>query len=235
MTAQEFIDWVQSNYRITERVDAEKQAAQMLLVTHDTVLEWLSENEKVTDSMSLLMDLLRQKYTTKGLLLRKISNSQYAKMVSMLGKFSDIKISEQLKIPIKLVRHERYRLGIKKADVIKGRHGEYDPAFIEALGTDFDRDIAEKFGYSNAQVALIRKKFGIEPFKGIRKPRRKAPKTGSTEPRKKKEYPEELIKMLGKVPDSVIAKKFDYSRAGIALIRKNLGIKSLRESKLLSS
>lgn len=96
------------------------------------------------------------------------------------------------------------------------------------LGKIPDSECAKKFGYSNSRVAYLRKKLGIKSYRGPRKPRQPR---DPNKPHKKKEYPEELINMLGKTPDDEIAKKFGYSKAGIALIRKKMGIPSLSDTK----
>lgn len=242
MTAQEFIDWVQTANNLPNPTQAVKRAAQMMRVTEDTVWKWLNAKKPrpTPEYMQLLMELLHEKYREKRF-HRILAKEQREEMRSMLGKKPDRQIAAELGISRFTVQAERYKLGIKKHRSPDGSRVQYDDEFIATLGKIPDFECAKKFGYSNSSVARIRKKLGISPCKAPRKPRqprsieqkpRKPYKPRDpNKPRKKKEYPEELINMIGKVPDKEIAKKFGYSKAGIALIRKNMGIPSLRATR----
>lgn len=238
MTAQEFIDWVQTANNLPNPTKAVKRAAQMMRVTEDTIWKWLNakKTRPTPEYMQLLMDLLHEKYKEKRF-RRILTEEQREEMRSMLGKKTDRQIAAEFGISRFTVQAERYKLGIKNHRSPDGSRVQYDDEFIATLGKIPDFECAKKFGYSNSSVARIRKKLGIRPCKAPRKPRqprsieqkpRKPYKPRDpNKPRKKKEYPEELVNMLGKVPDKEIAKKFGYSSAGIALIRKNMGIPSL--------
>lgn len=240
MTAQEFIDWIQTANNLPNPTQAVKRAAQMMRVTEDAIWEWLN-TKKSPEYMQLLMDLLHEKYREKRF-HRILSREQREEMRSMLGKKTDGEIAELLGIARVTVQTERYKLGIKKycnPDAIRIQH---DEELIAVLGKIPDSECAQKFGYSNSRVTHFRQKLGIKAYKGPRKPRqsrgveqkpRKPHKPqDSIRPRKKKEYPEELINMIGKVYDEEVAKKFGYSTAGIALIRKNKGIPTFLTAKL---
>lgn len=239
MTAQEFIDWVQTANNLPNPTQAVKRAAQMMRVTEDAIWKWLN-TKKSPEYMQLLMELLHEKYREKRF-HRILSHEQREKMRSMLGKKPDLEIAELLGIARVTVQTERYKLGIQKYCSLDGSRVKYESEFIAALGQIPDLECAKRFGYSNSSVARIRKKLGIAPYQGPRKPRkqrgvdqkpRKPYKPRDpNRPRKKKEYPEELIQMLGKTPDDEIAKKFGYSKAGIALIRKKMGIPSFSDTK----
>lgn len=166
--------------------------------------------------MQLLMELLHEKYREKRF-HRILSHEQREEMRSMLGKKPDLEIAELLGIARVTVQTERYKLGIKKYCSPEAIRIQHDEELIAVLGKIPDSECAKKFGYSNSRVAYLRKKLGIKSYRGPRKPRQPR---DPNKPHKKKEYPEELINMLGKTPDDEIAKKFGYSKAGIALIRK---------------
>ncbi|WP_455564356.1 hypothetical protein [Akkermansia massiliensis] len=229
MTAQEFIDWVQTANNLPNPTQAVKRAAQMMRVTEDAIWKWLNTKKPfpTPEYMQLLMDLLHEKYKEKRF-HRILSREQREKMQSMLGKKPDSEIAAQLGISRFTVQAERYKLGIQKYCSLDGSRVKYESEFIAALGQIPDLECAKRFGYSNSKVARIRKKLGIAPYQGPRKPYKPR---DPNRPRKKKEYPEELIQMLGKTPDDEIAKKFGYSRAGIALIRKKMGIPSFSDTK----
>lgn len=236
MTAQEFISWIQTANNLPNLTQAVKRAAQMMRVTEDTIWKWLN-TKKSPEYMQLLMELLHEKYREKRF-HRILSHEQREEMRSMLGKKTDGEIAELLGIARVTVQTERYKLGIKKycnPDAIRIQH---DEELIAVLGKIPDSECAQKFGYSNSRVTHFRQKLGIKAYKGPRKPRQPRgveqkpyKPQDSNRPRKKKEYPEELINMLGKFPDSEIAEKFDYSTAGIALIRKNKGISTFLTAK----
>lgn len=231
MTAQEFIDWLQTANNLPNPTQAVKRAAQMMRVTEDTIWKWLN-TKKSPEYMQLLMELLHEKYREKRF-HRILSHEQREEMRSMLGQKPDGEIAELLGIARITVYNERYKLGIKKYCSPESIRIQHDEEFIAVLGKIPDSECAKKFGYSYSKVAYIRKKLGIKAYRGPRKPRgvnqkpRKPYKPRDpNKPCKKKEYPEELINMLGKTPDDEIAKKFGYSKAGIALIRKKMGIPS---------
>lgn len=220
MTAQEFIDWIQTSQNLPNLTHAVKKAAQMMRVTEGIVWKWLNTKKPspTPEYMKLLMDLLHEKYKGRKPPIH-LSQEQRKKMQSMLGNFPDKQIAAEFRISHFTVQDERYKLGIKKYNTNAGKRiPEYSKEFIAALGTDTDINVAEKFGYANSSIARIRSKFGIAPYKGPRKTT--------------KQYDKKLINMLGKVPDSEIAKKFNYSCAAIAFIRKKMGIPSFRENKL---
>lgn len=225
MTAQDFIDWVQTANNLPNPTQAVKKAAQMMRVTEDTIWKWLNTKKPrpTPDYMQLLMKLLYEKYKEKRF-HRILTKEQREEMRSMLGKKTDVEIAAQLGISRFTVQAERYKLGIKKYCSLDGSRVQYDEELISVLGKIPDLECSKRFGYSNSSVARIRKKYGIAPYQGPREPYKprgvdKNPRK-PYKPRKKKEYPEELINILGKVPDNEIAKKFGYSKAGIALIRK---------------
>lgn len=236
MTAQEFIDWVQTANNLPNPTQAVKRAAQMMRVTEDTVWKWVNAKKPrpTPEYMQLLMELLHEKYREKRF-HRILSREQREEMRSMLGKKTDREIAAELGISRFTVQAERYKLGIKKHRSPDGSRVQYDDEFIATLGKIPDFECAKKFGYSNSSVARIRKKYGIAPYQGPRKPRGVEQKPRKPykprDPREKKEYPEELIQMLGKVSDTVIGDNFGYSRAGIALIRKKRGIPPFRETR----
>lgn len=213
----------------------------MMRVTEDTIWKWLNTKKPrpTPEYMKLLMDLLHEKYKEKKPHIR-LSPELREKMQSMVGKIPDSQIAVEFGISRYTVQAERYKLGIKKNNIKPGEwKAEYDEEFIAALGTDSDVEIAKRFGYAQSSVARIRSKFGIPPYNGPRKPRK--PRAAEQKPRKKyerrsptKQYDKELINMLGREPDSKIAEKFNYSRAAIALIRKNRGIPSFRASRFSS-
>lgn len=232
MTAQEFIDWVQRVNNLPNSTQAVKRAAQMMRVTEDAIWKWLNTKKPrpTPEYMQLLMELLHEKYKEKRGHRRVISEEQREEMRSMLGKKPDKEIAAQFGISRFTVQAERYKLGIKKSY----SRIQYDDEFIATLGKIPDFECAKRFGYSNSSVARIRKKHGIAPYKNplkLHKPYKPYKPRDPNKPRKKKEYPEELINMLGKFPDDEIAKKFGYSRAGIALIRKNKGIPSFSDTR----
>ncbi len=229
MTIQEFIDWVQTSNNLPNPTQAVKRAAQMMRVTEDAVWKWLNTKKPhpTPEYMQLLMELLHEKYREKRF-HRILSHEQREEMRSMLGKKPDLEIAELLGIARVTVQTERYKLGIKKYCSPEAIRIQHDEELIAVLGKIPDSECAKKFGYSNSRVAYLRKKLGIKSYRGPRKPRQPR---DPNKPHKKKEYPEELINMLGKTPDDEIAKKFGYSKAGIALIRKKMGIPSLSDTK----
>ena len=229
--AQEFIDWVQNKNKFSNRTAAVERASNMMHVTKDTIWKWLSGKQKTPPAMVLLMELLHEKYKEKGRHCRVLSEEQREEMRSMLGKKPDREIAAQLGISRFTVQAERYKLGIKRYCSPDGSRIQYDDEFIATLGKIPDFECAKRFGYSNSSVARIRKKHGIAPYKNPLKLHKPYKPRDPNKPRKKKEYPEELINMLGKFPDREIAKKFGYSGAGIALIRKNKGIPSFSDTK----
>lgn len=167
MTAQKFIEWVQTANNLPNPTQAVKRAAQMMRVTEDAIWKWLNTKKPrpTPEYMQLLMELLHEKYREKRF-HRILTKAQREEMRSMLGKKPDSEIADQLGLSRFTVQAERYKLGIKN--------------------------------YCSPDGSRVSKK-----------------------------YPEELINMLGNVSDTVIAKKFGYSRAGVALIRKKRGIRAL--------
>ena len=77
------------------------------------------------------------------------------------------------------------------------------------LGKTPDDEIAKKFGYSKAGIALIRKKMGIPSLSDTKFPEEKR---------------EEMLSMLGKVPDSEIAERLGISLNVVARNRRKLKI-----------
>ena len=65
MTTQEFVIWVQTRYQLRNHTAAVKKAAELLLTGENTVWQWLSGKRKTSKSMLLLMELLKEKPTTK--------------------------------------------------------------------------------------------------------------------------------------------------------------------------
>ena len=125
MTAQEFVDWIQTNYIITTRTGAVEKASQMLLVTPGSVWKWLSGKWEATPPMLLLMELLKEKHTTKKLASRKLSEEQQAQISPLLGKIPDRQIAAQFGISRFAVQSERYKLGIKRYNGPDGRSAQY--------------------------------------------------------------------------------------------------------------
>ena len=217
MTAQEFIDWVQNKNKFFSRTSAVRRASNMMHVTQDTIWKWLSGKQKTPPSMSLLMELLHEKYKEKRIRLT-ITDEQYQEMLPLLGKKTDTAIAEELGIPAVTVYQTRKKLGIYRA--IKLPVPEVDQKeLIDLLGKETDAEIAKKFGYSKTGIALIRKNLGIKSFR---------------QSKISPEQYEEIRKLLGKEPDTLIAEKFGCSDSKIALIRKSLKIDAFRQINMLS-
>lgn len=87
MTAQEFIDWLQTANNLPNPTQAVKRAAQMMRVTEDAVWKWLNTKKPhpTPEYMQLLMELLHEKYREKRF-HRILSHEQREEMRSMLGK-----------------------------------------------------------------------------------------------------------------------------------------------------
>ena len=167
--------------------------------------------------MSLLMELLHEKYKEKRIRLT-ITDEQYQEMLPLLGKKTDTAIAEELGIPAVTVYQTRKKLGIYRA--IKLPVPEVDQKeLIDLLGKETDAEIAKKFGYSKTGIALIRKNLGIKSFR---------------QSKISPEQYEEIRKLLGKEPDTLIAEKFGCSDSKIALIRKSLKIDAFRQINMLS-
>lgn len=208
MTAQEFIDWVQNKNKFFSRTSAVRRASNMMHVTQDTIWKWLSGKQKTPPSMSLLMELLHEKYKEKRIRLT-ITDEQYQEMLPLLGKKTDTAIAEELGIPAVTVYQTRKKLGIYRA--IKLPVPEVDQKeLIDLLGKETDAEIAKKFGYSKTGIALIRKNLGIKSF---------------TQNRISPEKKEKILPLLGKEPDKVIAEKFGIPCSYVKQYRKKLGIK----------
>lgn len=55
MTTQEFLDWVQECYRLTNRTSSVKKAAELMRVREITVWQWLRGTRQPDSSKILLM------------------------------------------------------------------------------------------------------------------------------------------------------------------------------------
>lgn len=72
MTVQEFVDWVQSNYKLPTHTAAVKKAAELMKTGETTIWQWLSGKRKTSQSMLLLMDLIARYYKSpEGVMARK--------------------------------------------------------------------------------------------------------------------------------------------------------------------
>lgn len=58
MTAQVFLDWVQSRHSLPSKTSAVRKAAQILRVSEITIWKWLKGEPQVSPSMLLLMEMV---------------------------------------------------------------------------------------------------------------------------------------------------------------------------------
>lgn len=233
MNTQEFVDWIQSHdHLITSKTGAVKKAAQMLRVTEMSVWQWLRGNRKTSPSMQLLMELLVEKYESPKK-WRRLTRAQQSEIIALLGKKTDREIASQFNIETSAVYRLRLSLGIKCYSRPHGPRVQYDQDFIEALGKMPDSECAQKFGRSSSNVAWIRKKMGIESYQARQSSLKKKVVIDGSAPidRRKKQYPDQLINLLGKRTDRFLGSKFGYSHQAIAMIRKKRGIQPYRESR----
>lgn len=62
MTAESYIDWVQSRYQLPNRTAAVKKGAELMRASEITVWQWLRGARKASPSMLLLMELICRYY-----------------------------------------------------------------------------------------------------------------------------------------------------------------------------
>lgn len=110
--------------------------------------------------------------------------------IQPLGEMTDAEIARQLKVSRERVRQVRSKRGIPK-------YVEPDPEWLEELGTRFDAEIARENGIATSTVSRQRAKLGID----------RALTHWDQEP------------LLGEVPDSVLAKKYDVCNMVVAQAR----------------
>lgn len=218
MTAQEFIDWLQTANNLPSPTQAVKRAAQMMRVTEDAVWKWLNTKKPhpTPEYMQLLMELLHEKYREKRF-HRILSYEQREEMLSMLGKIPDSEIAERLGISLNVVARNRRKLKIAPAPI---KDADKD-IILNLLGRVSDLKIAKKTGYSVYVIKKFREQNKIKPFS------KSILERFSPDQRKK------LLSMLGKVYDRVIAEKFNIDDEAVRRIRQKLNVPALREEKSL--
>lgn len=221
MTAQEFIDWLQTANNLPNPTQAVKRAAQMMRVTEDAVWKWLNTKKPhpTPEYMQLLMELLHEKYREKRF-HRILSHEQREEMLSMLGKVPDSEIAERLGISLNVVARNRRKLKIAPAPYSPIKDADKD-IILNLLGRVSDLKIAKKTGYSVYVIKKFREQNKIKPFS------KSILERFSPDQRKK------LLSMLGKVYDRVIAEKFNIDDEAVRRIRQKLNVPALREEKSL--
>lgn len=221
MTAQEFIDWLQTANNLPNPTQAVKRAAQMMRVTEDAVWKWLNTKKPhpTPEYMQLLMELLHEKYREKRF-HRILSHEQREEMRSMLGKVPDSEIAERLGISLNVVARNRRKLKIAPAPYSPIKDADKD-IILNLLGRVSDLKIAKKTGYSVYVIKKFREQNKIKPFS------KSILERFSPDQRKK------LLSMLGKVYDRVIAEKFNIDDEAVRRIRQKLNVPALREEKSL--
>lgn len=221
MTAQEFIDWLQTANNLPNPTQAVKRAAQMMRVTEDAIWKWLNTKKPhpTPEYMQLLMELLHEKYREKRF-HRNLSHEQREEMLSMLGKVPDSEIAERLGISLNVVARNRRKLKIAPAPYSPIKDADKD-IILNLLGRVSDLKIAKKTGYSVYVIKKFREQNKIKPFS------KSILERFSPDQRKK------LLSMLGKVYDRVIAEKFNIDDEAVRRIRQKLNVPALREEKSL--
>ena len=91
----------------------------------------------------------------------KLSNE----VINLLGVVSDLKLAELAKTSADHIAKERKKRGIKNILVQRDERNQEKLKEIKLLlGTDYDRVIAQKIGYSRSHTAKLRRKYNIPKF-----------------------------------------------------------------------
>lgn len=153
-------------------------------------------------SSELGIDVHNIRYARYRLSIPAFSGSQPTRLIipdelkSQLGKLSDSEIARRMKASQSAVSRLRRDQAI---DPIFGR-GSLPEEANALLGTMVDAEIAERFGVTRSCVYLRRSQLGIESaFK------------------KQHTLPEDVVALLGKKSDTLVAKDTGYS---VVLVRK---------------
>lgn len=127
----------------------------------------------------------------------------------LLGTKPDKVLGEELGVGQYVVNARRNGLGIRSYRENNITNWE---DVLHLLGTTKDSDIAEILGLTPNAVYNKRKELNIPPY---------------TPQSERHEYPQELIDLLGKVPDSILSERYDIPYSALSQKRVSLGIKKV--------
>lgn len=136
-----------------------------------------------------------------------------AREIALLGTRPDLAVARKLGVSLALVKKERLRRGIASYKPIRPRI-EWSEEMMDALGTDTDAGIARMLDLPVHAVSYKRLMLGIEPYTA---------RASRTQGRRWRAWE---LKLLGKKPDTHVARRVRLSVAVVAYKRRGLGIPS---------
>lgn len=166
------------------------------------------------DWMSVQYPLTNEASADKGAVIGEYGRKIPESVIAMMGKVPDSEIALMIGCTSSNAGVIRRNLGIAAFN----SYFQWDDDSINLLGTKSDPDIAKMFNTTRSVVQKKREELGIPPC-----------------PQHPYVWSDEILAMLGTVPDRVIAEKLGMNHwSAVQRKRKSLGIPSFREAKKCS-
>lgn len=137
-------------------------------------------------------------------------------LIESLGTMPDQEVATKFGRALKWVRKERAKRKIPKyTGSLVIPKLEANAELIGLLGTCSDRSLGARFGTSGATIRILRERHGIDMYRG---------EELKDEKEKWEQHRDEAMALLGKVPDTELARRFGGFVCRYSYLRRKAGI-----------